>query len=421
MNPLHIIGGLLLAGAIAGGALAVRSYNTAIKENARLQRDLDHAKAEKAAADAARDAAEKEKDRLQALLDLADELAKRAAKEAEDERKRNEKLAGDLRELAKRDKAVKDWADTAVPDSVRKLRRGTGADYQDGVRGTPGLPDLNGSPQSNPGAAPERRNQWRLGSRIEGEPLCSAVLQFGQSGCQNGNRKEPEMKTMALVYAALILNAVIPDAAAQEKPVQVVAPETNFYEAIAQIAGPGADAETKRMGIFAATMAHMKDKGGNGSGQQQVPQIIQAKAGRTFWDVLVEGADRVFSSAERIAPAVLSYAASREGSRANVRLGEVNAALGARQSDNFLALGQAGIAGTSNTAIAGFQTIGGLSPSNTYTISGNANFGSGPLTITRDSWNRNCVGGSAAPGGASQGTTGTVSGGAGAAGGPASC
>lgn len=415
---LKIGAGLALVAAVGFG---VWSYNAAIERAATAEARVKTLEADLAAANIRAEEEAKAKAKLQDLFDEADRLAKAAAAREAEERKRNAKLKDDLAELAKRDRPAFDWLNTPVPDSIRRLRRGTGD--PDGVRGAPGVQDPDRAAEPDTRAAPTGRQQWRPPLRSGGTAIRFEDMQHGQAGHPDPDRKEPEMKTMALMFAALILNAAIPDAHAQQppQPVTLQAAETNFYDAMTAIAGAGADAETKRLAIFAATIARVQEKGGAAVAQQP-PQIVQAKAGRTFWDVVVEGADRVFSSLERVTPAALAYAGQRHATRASVSMAEINRDVSIAQSNNFLQLGQAGINGTAQTAVAGFQTIGGLSPSNTYTVSGNANFGPGALTVQTHSGNttRNCTGGAGAAAGNSGATAGGA-GGAGGPGGPASC
>ncbi len=408
---------------VAAVGFGVWSYNSAITRAATAEARVKSLEADVAAGEARLEEELKAKAKLQDLFDEADRLAKIAAAREAEERKRNAKLTEDLAELAKRDKPAFDWLNTPVPDSIRRLRRGTGD--PDGVRGAPGVPRPDGAAQPDAGAGAHGRSERRSAEGSGAAPIRLGLMQRGQGGYLDPDRKDPEMKTLALMFAALILNAASPDAHAQAapQPVTVQASETNFYDAMTAIAGAGADAETRRLAIFAATIARVQEKGG-AAAAQPAPQIAQARAGRSFWDVLVEVGDRVFSGIERVTPAALAYAGQRHATRASVSMAEINRDVSIAQSNNFLALGQAGINGTTQTALGGFQAIGGLAPSNTYTVSGNANFGAGSLAVTTQTnsgnTTRTCTGGAGAAAGNSGGTAGGA-GGAGGTGGPATC
>lgn len=410
--------GAILVAILAAVGLGVWSYNSAIERAALAEARVRQLEVDLAAADVRLQEEVKAKAKLQDLFDEADRLAKAAKAREEEERKRNAKLAENLASLAKQDKGAADWLSTPVPDSVRRLRRG--AADPDGVRRAPGVQDPDRTPQPDTGVPTPRRSQWRAPERSGVPALRTAELQFRQAGFPDVDRKEPEMKTVALMFAALILNAAIPEAAAQQPtpPVTLQAAETNFYDAMTAIAGTGADAETKRMAIFAATIARVQEKGGSAAPMAQPQQLVLPKQGRSFWDVVVEVGDRVFSGVERVTPAVLAYAGQRQATKASVQMAEINRDVSIAQSNNFLQLGQAGINGTAQTAQAGFTTLGRLSPSNVYTVSGNANFGPGAFTLTTNTnsgnTTRTCTGGAA-------GNSGGTAGGAGGAGGAAGC
>lgn len=412
--------GAILAAILAAVGLGVWSYNSAIERAATAGAKVRQLEADLAAADVRLQEEQKAKAKLQDLFDEADRLAKAAKLREEEEKRRNAKLNEALASLAKQDKGAADWLSTPVPDSVRRLRRGSGD--PDGVRRAPGVQDPDRAPQPDAGMPTPRRSEWRAPERSGVPALRTAELQYRQAGYPDPDRKDPEMKTLALMFAALILNAAIPDAAAQQpaQPVTLQAAETNFYDAMTAIAGAGADAETKRLAIFAATIARVQEKGGSAVPAAQPQQVIMPKQGRSFWDVVVEVGDRVFSGVERVTPAVLAYAGQRQATKASVSMAEINRDVSIAQSNNFLQLGQAGINGTAQTALAGFAAVGGLAPSNVYTVSGPANFGPGAFTLSTitstNSGNttRTCTGGAA---GNSAGTAG----GAGGAGGAAGC
>lgn len=110
---------VILAAALAGGAYGVRSYNLAIEE------------AEKSKAKAAEFASAYSQlsagvVRLQDATNKANELAgKRNSRAIAAERGRDE-ARRELEELKRKDKDVKAWADTPVPDAVRVSLDGLG-------------------------------------------------------------------------------------------------------------------------------------------------------------------------------------------------------------------------------------------------------------------------------------------------------
>lgn len=120
--------GLVLA-LVAGGAMAVHRYSSAIEE-----RDLAEQRARKAETLAADQAAAIGK--LQEMGRLSDRLTRRAKADAEQERRRADAVEDELGKLAKGEPSVAEWLATSVPASVRGMRR-AGSDGA-GARGVLG-------------------------------------------------------------------------------------------------------------------------------------------------------------------------------------------------------------------------------------------------------------------------------------------
>lgn len=375
----------ILAAAVAG----VAAYNNAIEHAAVLEQQLQEVKAERDAANVALAEEKKETARVQGLLDESDRLAAERAKEVEREKQVNAKLGRDLAALAERDKLAEKWLNGPVPDSVRSLRRGAGADSENGVRGTPGVPGPDSKPKPDAGTPHAGSDGGRTADGSDEPAVRPAILQCGQAGCEDLNRKEPQMKK--LIFAALVTvfvsDAVVPASAAEaalEAAPHVISAETNYYDTISAIGTSTADNETKRLAIFAATIARVQEKSGGGSAQ---PQQINVQAQRTGWDYLFGTIGSIFSSAKdvtmAVAPAYLAYKGQIKNSDSSVRIAEVNRDVSIAQSNNFLALGTAGINGTSTTAGLGFNAMArqptGTTITNNINNSNGVNTGAGNL------------------------------------------
>ena len=102
--------------ALGGGGYGVWTYNSALEENARLQED---AKAKEEGARLLREAIGGMERTLASSQAIATNSAKRAAKAQVE--------AGTLRQELERlknvDKPSEDWANSPVPDGIRRLRR----------------------------------------------------------------------------------------------------------------------------------------------------------------------------------------------------------------------------------------------------------------------------------------------------------
>ncbi len=146
------------------------------------------------------------------------------------------------------------------------------------------------------------------------------------------------------------------------------------------------------------------------------PSTFGGWVGKALWS----GVTGLFSTAERLAPVAAQVYTAKVGARSSERIAEFNNATLQTAFSTAGNVAQAGMQSNQAIAVAGFGALGNLTPSNAYTVSGNANFGPGAFTLTTSTstnsgnTTRNCQGGAA-------GNSGGTAGGAGGAGGGASC
>ena len=174
------------------------------------------------------------------------------------------------------------------------------------------------------------------------------------------------MKTaFAVLVAPILLVAGCATHVPKEQPLthaEAKAQETREFAAAMTSAK---DAETQRLLVFAWAIR------GNGNGNNQ--PVVQ-HGGSTFWDFANETRRDIVS----VLPAGLAYLGGKKAGDVTVRVSEINSAASMRQSDNFLALGVAGINGTSSVGAAwANRPTAPAAPTTSVTVTGN----SGPVNL----------------------------------------
>lgn len=135
--------------------------------------------------------------------------------------------------------------------------------------------------------------------------------------------------------------------------------------------GESGDAETKRLAIFAlVTMGQ--------GGQAPAPVTVQGP--RTVGEAIFGFLDRTLERALNIAPAFLAYKGQVRQSQTTEAVAAINRDVALNQSNNFLALGAAGIGGTQAVGVASVNALAGVASRPvlpTTNISGNT----GPVLV----------------------------------------
>lgn len=164
--------------------------------------------------------------------------------------------------------------------------------------------------------------------------------------------------------------------------------------ALQKVGESATDGETKRLAIFALMSLD------RGSAPAPAPVVVQ-QGGRTVGDVIFGVIDRTFERALAVAPAYLAYKGQTRAAQTTERVAEINRDISINQSNNFMALGVAGITGTQNVGVAGMGALASVAgqPRTSITVSGSGltNIGSGTIDTRRT-----CTGGN------SQAGTGTA-------------
>lgn len=142
--------------------------------------------------------------------------------------------------------------------------------------------------------------------------------------------------------------------------------------------GESGDPETKRLAIFAlVTMGH--------DGYAAAPVVVQAP--RSVGDAIFGFLDRTFERVLAVAPAYLAYKGQVRSAQTTESVAAINRDVSLNQSNNFLALGSAGIGGTASVGIAGVNalaTVASRPGPPTTSLAGNAGpilIGNGNLTV----------------------------------------
>lgn len=150
-------------------------------------------------------------------------------------------------------------------------------------------------------------------------------------------------------------------------PAEAKAQET---QALAASLAAAKDAETQRLLVFAWAL---RDKNGN-----QAPVVVE-NGNRTIGDAVFNFLDRTTERLFSVAPAYFAYKGQVRASETTKDVAQINRDVSVNQSNNFLALGVAGINGSSaiGTALA-TRPVPTQPPTTQVTVSGgNVNVGSG--------------------------------------------
>lgn len=177
------------------------------------------------------------------------------------------------------------------------------------------------------------------------------------------------MKLTAIAIALILAGCAstppkeIPLTAAEAK-----AQETREFAAAMTAAK---DAETQRLLVFAWAL---RDKGNQ-------PTIIQDNGNRTVADVVFNFLDRTTERLFSVAPAYFAYKGQVRAAETTKSVAEINRDVSISQSNNFLALGVAGINGTASVSnVWATRPQPASTPTTQITVSGNSgavNLGSG--------------------------------------------
>lgn len=176
-----------------------------------------------------------------------------------------------------------------------------------------------------------------------------------------------ETKPLKRILALSVLIALAGCASTPPKELPLTHAEAKAQETreFAAAMTSAKDAETQRLLVFAWAIR------GNGNGNNQ--PVVQ-HGGATFWDFANETRRDLVS----VLPAGLAYLGGKKAGDVTVRVSEINSAASMRQSDNFLALGVAGISGT---ASIGSAWANRPQPSNTPTTQVTVSGNSGPVNL----------------------------------------
>ena len=172
---------------------------------------------------------------------------------------------------------------------------------------------------------------------------------------------------LTAIAAALIL-AGCASAPTKEAPLTNAEAKAEEMKAFALAMGSAKDAETQRLLIFAQYA---------GKGNQAPVQVDHSN--RTIGDAVFSFLDRTTERLFAVAPAYFGYKGQVRASESSERINEVNSRVSIANSNNFLALGVAGINGATSlgVAIANRQTP--ITPPTTQvTVTGN----SGPVNFS---------------------------------------
>lgn len=190
-----------------------------------------------------------------------------------------------------------------------------------------------------------RIGQWPLGTAIEMLLiLFIAVLLLTLSGCATPTGKAEEPLTVH---------------------------DANAARAMAlQKIGESGDPETKRLAIFALVTM--------GQGGQAAAPVGMQQGPRTFTDTIFQFLDRALV----VAPSWFAYKSQIRSAQTTETVAAINRDVSLNQSNNFLALGAAGIGGTASVGTAGVNALATVAsrpvpPSTVNTITGNA----GPVNL----------------------------------------
>lgn len=174
------------------------------------------------------------------------------------------------------------------------------------------------------------------------------------------------MKLIAITVAMILAGC----ASTPTKEVPLTQAEAKAAETreFAAAMGAAKDGETQRLLVFAWALRGKGD---------QTPVVVD-HGNRTVGDAVFAFLDRTTERLFAVAPAYFGYKGSVRASESSERINESNARVSIANSNNFLALGVAGINGTAQvgTAIANRPTPTQI-PTTQVTVSGN----SGPVNL----------------------------------------
>ena len=176
------------------------------------------------------------------------------------------------------------------------------------------------------------------------------------------------MKLTAIAIALILAGC----ASTPPKEIPLTAAEAKAEEmkAFALAMGSAKDAETQRLLIFAQFAAK-----GN-----QAPVVVD-HGNRTIGDAIFAFLDRTTERLFSVAPAYFAYKGQVRAAETTKSVAEINRDVSVNQSNNFLALGVAGINGSSNIGVAlATRPAVAQPPTTSITVSGNSgsvNLGSG--------------------------------------------
>lgn len=171
---------------------------------------------------------------------------------------------------------------------------------------------------------------------------------------------------------AIAIALILTGCAAAPKELPLTAAEARAEEAkhFAMAMASAKDAETQRLLIFAQF-----------SGKGNQPTIIQDNGNRTVADVVFNFLDRTTERLFSVAPAYFAYKGQVRAAETTKSVAEINRDVSISQSNNFLALGVAGINGTASVSnVWATRPQPASTPTTQITVSGNSgavNLGSG--------------------------------------------
>lgn len=189
----------------------------------------------------------------------------------------------------------------------------------------------------------------------------------------------PLLILAALIAACLALSGCATGPATGTAPAAAVQEPMNANDAQAaralalqKVGESATDGETKRLAIMALVMM--------GQGNAPAPAAPVIVGNRSIGDAIFGFLDRTLERAISVAPAYLAYKGQIRSAETTERVAGINRDVSLNQSNNFLALGAAGINGTSATGIAGINGLAAVASRPgvpTTNISGNT----GPVLV----------------------------------------
>ena len=181
------------------------------------------------------------------------------------------------------------------------------------------------------------------------------------------------MKLTAIAIALILAGCA--STPPKEVPLTNAEAKAEEMKAFALAMGSAKDAETQRLLIFA-------QYAGKGN---QAPVVVD-HGNRTIGDAVFNFLDRTTERLFAVAPAYFGYKGQVRASESSERNNEVAARVSIANSNNFLAIGQAGINGIANVAnVSAMRPPATVLPTTQVTVSGNSgpvNLGSGVQNVS---------------------------------------